>query len=354
MRDQGGDFIQDRSWMLLSYPKCFVASEAVEWLVNSLNWSRDQAIFFGRLLRTRDIIHHTSDNDQKFDDDTQWWRFQNHELGPLNWKQIWSAPTEESPVVLMEHLFRRILALVRSSLSKFNEVLAPDELIVELKKLSESKEFMEWEEDTAVLQKVQLSLSQSDKLSFWINCYNMLALHSVIIATSEGTDVMGSYFSRKLFFTRNIYIISDLNFCLNDIQNGILRPHNPYFHETDQRILHRLEKSDYRIFSALTCFNKSSQAPLVMPSKHVERTLNFAHQQYFQKFSNVTRTEITLPKIFSWYQEDYNIQHQHIAEFLSPLLTPQQINVMETTKSPDVKFQEYSWDLYIDPKAFCD
>lgn len=48
----------------------FLASDAVKWLMVKLQWSSDQCIFFGRLLRTKNIIHHVSKQDQKFHDDS--------------------------------------------------------------------------------------------------------------------------------------------------------------------------------------------------------------------------------------------------------------------------------------------
>lgn len=81
--------IQDRMWFLKSHRKCFVgvpasrpcvnqllAAEAVNWLMKTYNWSEEQAVFFGRLLRTRNIIHHVDNPTLKFKNDNQWWRFQ--------------------------------------------------------------------------------------------------------------------------------------------------------------------------------------------------------------------------------------------------------------------------------------
>lgn len=70
---------------------------------------------------------------------------------------------------------------------------------------------------------MQLNLTPPEKLSFWLNIYNMLALHSIILYSFDDVDPIGSMFRRSSFFSKSYYLISGHNFSLDDIMHGILR-----------------------------------------------------------------------------------------------------------------------------------
>lgn len=74
MRGSGGLEIKDRRDRLNLYPVCFIGSEAVEWLVQRQNCTREEAIALGQLLIERGIIHHVSD-EHPFQDDYYFYRF---------------------------------------------------------------------------------------------------------------------------------------------------------------------------------------------------------------------------------------------------------------------------------------
>ena len=74
MQEPGGVEIQDRHHHMNLYPRCFVGSEAVEWLMQTQNCTREDAIQLGQLLVDRGIIHHVSD-EQPFRDGYIFYRF---------------------------------------------------------------------------------------------------------------------------------------------------------------------------------------------------------------------------------------------------------------------------------------
>ncbi|MGK7948693.1 MAG: pleckstrin/ G-protein interacting- domain protein [Xenococcaceae cyanobacterium] len=61
MRNVGGVSIKDRRYRLLLYPKCFVGSEAVEWMSLNLHLSQEQAVRLGQRLIDERFIHHVTD-----------------------------------------------------------------------------------------------------------------------------------------------------------------------------------------------------------------------------------------------------------------------------------------------------
>ncbi len=74
MREPGGLEIEDRHYRINLYPRCFVGSEAVEWLMQTQNCTREEAISIGQLLVDRDIIHHVVD-EHPFRDENLFYRF---------------------------------------------------------------------------------------------------------------------------------------------------------------------------------------------------------------------------------------------------------------------------------------
>ena len=74
MRNVGGIRIEDRRYKLRVYPRCFVGSEAVIWLMESLKLSHENAIRLGQRLVDEKWIHHVAD-DHSFKDEYLFYRF---------------------------------------------------------------------------------------------------------------------------------------------------------------------------------------------------------------------------------------------------------------------------------------
>lgn len=63
----GGVSIRDRTYHLRNYPECFVASEAVTWIEQALNVSRQSAVKVGEAMQTAGLIYHVA-REQTFAD----------------------------------------------------------------------------------------------------------------------------------------------------------------------------------------------------------------------------------------------------------------------------------------------
>ena len=66
--------IRDRSYRLTKYPKCFIGSEAVDWLVRHHALSRPQAVRLGERMFESGLFHHVAD-DHDFKDGNFYFRF---------------------------------------------------------------------------------------------------------------------------------------------------------------------------------------------------------------------------------------------------------------------------------------
>lgn len=74
MRTVGGVKIQDRAYHLSTYPRCFVGSEAVDWLSDRCRLMRADAVRLGQRLVDEKWIHHVTD-DHPFKDGYFFYRF---------------------------------------------------------------------------------------------------------------------------------------------------------------------------------------------------------------------------------------------------------------------------------------
>ncbi len=83
LRGEGGLDIRDRRYLLRVYPRCFVGSDLVTWLMQNLGVGRQQAIQLGQTLVARNIIHHVTD-DQPFRDGYFLYRFHQDDVVTLH------------------------------------------------------------------------------------------------------------------------------------------------------------------------------------------------------------------------------------------------------------------------------
>jgi len=121
------------------------------------------------------------------------------------------------------------------------------------------------------LQRVEIDdLSREEKLAFFINLYNMMAIHALVTC-----GVPAGPLDRRKFFGDFKYVIGGRAYSLSAIQNGILRGNQrpPYniakpFGQKDQRS--KVNKSDpiipvkkLNIFLCSQLLAFSSNAPLM-------------------------------------------------------------------------------------------
>jgi hypothetical protein len=61
MRDIGGIKVKDRRYRLSVYPRCFVGSDAVDWLKKRFGISSEDAVKLGQRLIDEKLLHHVTD-----------------------------------------------------------------------------------------------------------------------------------------------------------------------------------------------------------------------------------------------------------------------------------------------------
>jgi len=344
---QKGLQITDRRYFLKKHKKCFLACEAVKWMVKELQINEEQAKLIGNMLSSHHLIHHVSDRNRKFVDSlgsSEYFRFQSDEEGPLNWKIILHEDVVEHPCVLAQNLLRELFSIIKSN--------SMEDSVDVSNTIKFGLPFINFEQNVCKLQRVKLDLNAEENLSFWLNIYNMLALHAYLVATSKGCKPFDSYWSRASYFKDYRYIIRDHLFSLDDIEHGILRVTPGYFKEADIRGLYKLVNLDARIHFVLNSLNQSSPDPIIIYYKHSNLYLNYAAEQYCHQKIKIDPANkmILLPKIFKWYNYNFGSTKDNILEWVQHHLSKEQQDQLNQhqLKLYTIKYA-YNWE----PRITC-
>jgi len=250
-------------------------------------------------------------------------------------------------------LLKEMSFISKDDLNEFSDfgLITNVNYIKVLGSITKAIEFENFEYEIAQLQKITVPQEFKHKESFWINVYNTLCLHAVILAASRNESPLNNWFHRGSYFKVNKYMIAGHEFSMDDIEHGILRANPNHFVEGDTRASFCLEKVDPRVFSALNCVTRSSAKPLIIYHTHVERYLNYTTKRYYSKQATVCETSLTLPTQCHWYCDDFGPSRDHLIKFVSQFLTKQQndtISALLRANRLVMKFNEYDWEPYIE------
>jgi hypothetical protein len=170
---------------------------------------------------------------------------------------------------------------------------------------------------------------ETQQRTFWINLYNVLVMHAVVVRGHPGTNPLWQLF----FFSRKNWQIGGHRFSLDDLEHGILRgnrrhPFYPLaqFGPTDPR-RHWALSLEPRIHFALNCGAKSCPPIGVYQAKALERQLELATASYIQSEVEINQGILHLPQILRWYRTDFdgrqglaNLLGQHLGQGAEQLL----------------------------------
>ena len=182
---------------------------------------------------------------------------------------------------------------------------------VDYLKLQASATFSELERTSGLLQHVDpLQLVNDDaRIAFWINVYNVLAIHGVI-----ATGVRESVMEIPSFFGVVAYRVGDFVVTLDEIENGILRRNAPHpasksrlFDDDDPRLALCPDHVDPRIHAALVCASTSCPPVAFYEASRLDEQLDLAADNYVSADVEVDDEAkvIRLPITFRYYESDF-------------------------------------------------
>jgi hypothetical protein len=195
---------------------------------------------------------------------------------------------------------------------------------------------------------------RNERLSFWINLYNALMIHGVI-QNKIKTSVIETQLGILGFFQRNAYSIGSQRFSLSDIEHGVLRanrgvPYLPgnHFASGDPRMDAVMAEMDPRIHFALNCASLSCPPIGVYTPENIQDQLDLAAKNFIQNDlkMDLERGEISLSRIYKWYQVDFGSKKELIG-FLTKFLVDQNTRSwLEINHSAlKIKYHTYDWKL---------
>ena len=170
--------------------------------------------------------------------------------------------------------------------------------------------------------------SSSEKLAFYINAYNALAIKGIIDGSSPKR-----FFGKITYFYRDKYVIANEKMNLYDLEHKIIRPFN-----------------EPRIHFALVCASTScpklrteSYTAENLDRQLTESALSFINDKSKNDFDlNNNRAKIS--KIFSWFEEDFN-RTTSVQEFIAQYINDEEIKSVLKKNGFEIKYKKYDWSL---------
>ncbi|KAK4538643.1 hypothetical protein CDCA_CDCA19G4668 [Cyanidium caldarium] len=352
MRDpQTGLQLADRRWRLLQYSHCFVGSEAVTWMHDKLGMTRDEAVRFGQQLMDAGVIHHVTYS-EPFADAHFFYVFQEDEdTNVLNLKMIWdSSRRPRDPLQVATDLITRLALLCEEHREP------PSYSEVDYEALKQSEEFRRYVFAASELQRVDLSgLSHEDKLCFFCNVYNALCLHAHIVHGAPTTMLR-----RWSFFKSLSYRIAGVDFSLDDIEHGVLRGNQtrPYglirqFRPGNPRMQYVLSRRDPRVHFVISAGTQSDPPMRILDGENIEEELHFAAEAFLDHTCKVhpESNEVVLPRIFSWYRDDFVRGDLELLRWILPYLgvdkrraLQQMLDKATDEGSVSIRYESFTWN----------
>lgn len=223
---------------------------------------------------------------------------------------------------------------------------------VDYPKLRRSETFARMQSTSLLLSAIDLGeLGEDDsRTAFWINIYNVLAIHGVL-----ALDIRESVMEVPSFFGTVAYNIGGFTLTLDEIENGVLRRNAPHpatgsrlFPAEDGRLALCPSRVDPRIHAALVCASTSCPPVAFYEAAKLSMQLDLAASGYVTADVHVDESKrvVRLPITFRYYQSDFG-GPDGIRAFLLRYSTGEQREALERAFEADLQFDyhRYDWSL---------
>jgi len=240
--------VANRKYMFKTYPNCFVGKDFVTWCTRKYKISHEDAVSVGKEMLKRRFFHHVTE-DHDFEDRYLFYRLREDEANHRVLNDYESTYTScRQPLITSGQLLCLLLSVVRFYDGDATQIRS-------------TSEFNEFQMQTTSLYFVDVGeIDEGERLAFWINIFNTLALHSTI---TSGPPTENPRKQNRFFYYHQYYIGRDA-WSLIDIYHGILRGNRsvknqePLLSDSDRRILFSCTRLDPRVhflvnFQAVSC-----------------------------------------------------------------------------------------------------
>lgn len=342
--------IQDRITKMKFVKNCFSGAELVEELIHHLDCGRKKAVEIGKQLARKHFIHHVF-GDNEFEDGNHFYRFLEHEpFIPkcFNFRGVVNDLEPKDAAAVS----RRLICIMSAILESY---ASDDRLHLDYIGISNSEEFRRYVNLVEDLQRVDLlSLSHDEKLAFFLNLHNSMAIHAVVRVGHPGGMI-----DRRSFFGDFMYVIGGHPYSLSSINNGILRSNRrpPYsltkpFSNGDKRLELAFDKVNRLIHFGMWNATRGSPSIRFFKPQGIESELRSAAREYFQREEGVqvdlAKRTVYLPRIIKWYSADFG-QEKEVPDWIINFLDASKAGLlMHLTNdggSVNISYQDYDWSL---------
>ena len=198
-------------------------------------------------------------------------------------------------------------------------------------------------------------LTQEEKLSFWINLYNLLTIDAVLHFNVQRSVTEG-WFGVIGFFRQAAYVIGGHRHSLEDFEHGILRCNRgmPFFPRKqfaadDPRLAFTVNTFDARIHFALNCASRSCPPIAYYTTERINKQLDLAAANFIQGETTLDKSGVMLKisRIFKWYAKDFGGK-MGMLEFIRGFLPEDDMRrklIENFGRNVMMKFVSYDWHL---------
>ncbi|XP_010261167.1 PREDICTED: uncharacterized protein LOC104600058 [Nelumbo nucifera] len=342
--------VKDRFYKLRRFTNCFLGSEATDFLSEHQYLEREEAIELGRKLANKHFFWHVLD-ENVFEDGNHLYRFLDHD--PIILSQCHNFPRgtiDMKPKSIVEIASR----LRYLSFAIFEAYTSEDGKHVDYRSIHGSEEFARYLRVVEELQRVDLQdISREEKLAFFINLYNMMAIHAILL---WGYPV-GALGRRKMLGDFK-YVVGGCTYSLSFIHNGILRGNQrpPYnlmkpFSVRDRRSKVSLSNAEPLVHFALVCGTRSGPALRCYSPGNIDKELKEAAYDFVRNGGvnfDVEAKVASVNRILRWYSVDFGKNDTEVLKYVANYLEPEKSEkLLELLTNTQLKmtYQTYDWGL---------
>ncbi|KAK9096797.1 hypothetical protein Sjap_022294 [Stephania japonica] len=347
---QDSVLVKDRFYKMRIFNRCFLGSDAVDFLSVDQDLSRKDAIQFGQKLVRLHFFRHVLE-ENLFEDGNHLYRFLDDD--PVVSSQCYNIPRgiiDMKPKSISE-IASRLRFL---SLAIFEAYTSEDGRHIDYRSLHGSEEFARYMRVVEELQRVDMKdMSREEKLSFFINLYNMMAIH-VILVVGYPTGPL----ERRKMLGDFKYVIGGCSYSLSAIHNGILRGNQrpPYniakpFGLKDRRSKVALSYPEPLVHFALVSGTRSGPALRCYSPGDIDKELVEAARNFLRHGGLIVDPEAkvaSVSKILKWYSVDFGKNETEVLKHAANYLESSKLEeVLDLVADEQLKvvYQPYDWGL---------
>jgi Protein of unknown function, DUF547 len=171
--------------------------------------------------------------------------------------------------------------------------------------------------------------TKEEKLAFWINAYNALAIKGILDGLSPS-----SFFGRISYFKTTEYEVAGRSINLYDLEREVIIPFN------EPRIHFAI------VCASFSCPNLRSEAYLAatLDQQLEDNALDFINDASKNEF-DAGEKKARLSKIFDWFEKDFKKHSGSVQKYVARFVKDPSHNQALLQEAYRVKHLKYNWSL---------